>query len=47
MSYTYKYPRPAVTADCVIITREAGSRALLIKVVANHSKTAGQFLKVS
>ena len=24
MEYTYKYPRPAVTADCVVITREAG-----------------------
>ena len=22
MSYTYKYPRPAVTADCVVITKE-------------------------
>lgn len=31
MSYTYKYPRPAVTADCVVITREAEPRVLLIK----------------
>ena len=23
MAYTYKYPRPAVTADCVVMTREA------------------------
>ena len=22
MEYTYKYPRPAVTADCVVITKE-------------------------
>ena len=22
MSYTYEYPRPAVTADCVVITKE-------------------------
>ena len=22
MAYTYKYPRPAVTADCVVITKE-------------------------
>lgn len=31
MRYTYKYPRPAVTADCVVITREAEPRVLLIK----------------
>ena len=31
MSYTYKYPRPAVTADCVVITQEAEPRVLLIK----------------
>ena len=22
MSYTYEYPRPAVIADCVVITKE-------------------------
>jgi len=31
MSYTYKYPRPAVTADCVVSTHEAEPRVLLIK----------------
>ena len=31
MSYTYKYPRPAVTADCVVITSEAEPRVLLIE----------------
>lgn len=31
MSYTYKYPRPAVTADCVVITREAEPKVLLIQ----------------
>ena len=31
MSYTYKYPRPTVTADCVVITREAAPRVLLIQ----------------
>ena len=31
MAYTYKYPRPAVTADCVIITREAEPQVLLIQ----------------
>lgn len=31
MSYTYKYPRPAVTADCVVITHEAEPRVQLIK----------------
>ena len=23
MAYTYEYPRPAVTADCIVITKEA------------------------
>lgn len=31
MSYTYKYPRPAVTADCVVITRESEPKVLLIQ----------------
>ena len=31
MSYTDKYPRPAVTADCVVITKEAEPRVLLIE----------------
>ena len=31
MTYTYKYPRPAVTADCVVITREDEPRVLLIQ----------------
>ena len=31
MEYTYKYPRPAVTADCVVITNEAESKVLLIQ----------------
>ena len=31
MTYTYKYPRPAVTADCVVITREAAPKVLLIQ----------------
>ena len=31
MSYTYKYPRPTVTADCVVITHEAEPRVLFIK----------------
>lgn len=31
MSYTYKYPRPAVTADIVVITKESNSRILLIQ----------------
>ena len=30
MEYTYKYPRPAVTADCVVITKEAEPKVLLI-----------------
>jgi len=31
MLYTYKYPRPSVTADCVVITREAEPKVLLIQ----------------
>ena len=31
MAYTYKYPRPAVTADCVVITKEAEPQVLLIQ----------------
>ena len=31
MEYTYKYPRPAVTADCMVITREAEPKVLLVK----------------
>ena len=31
MEYTYKYPRPAVTADCVIITKETEPKVLLIQ----------------
>ena len=31
MTYTYKYPRPAVTADCVVITKEAMPRVLLVQ----------------
>ena len=31
MSYTYKYPRPALTADVVVITKEETPRVLLIE----------------
>lgn len=31
MTYTYKYPRPAVTADCVVITKEAEPKVLLVQ----------------
>lgn len=31
MTYTYKYPRPAVTADCIVITREVEPKVLLIQ----------------
>lgn len=31
MEYSYKYPRPAVTADCVVMTREAVPQVLLIE----------------
>ena len=31
MTYIYKYPRPAVTADCVVITNEQQPKVLLIQ----------------
>lgn len=31
MAYTYKYPRPAVTADCAVFTREENPQVLLIQ----------------
>jgi len=31
MTYTYKYPRPAVTADCIVMTRESAPQVLLIQ----------------
>ena len=31
MEYSYKYPRPAVTADCVVIMKEAEPKVLLIQ----------------
>lgn len=31
MSYTYEYPRPSVTTDCVVLTREAQPKVLLIQ----------------
>ena len=38
MAYTYKYPRPAVTADCVVITKEADPKVLLIERGADPYK---------
>lgn len=31
MTYTYQYPRPAVTADCVVITAQEEPKVLLIR----------------
>ena len=31
MTYTYKYPRPAITADCIVMTREPEPHVLLIQ----------------
>ena len=31
MPYTYKYPRPAVTADCIVIAQEPEAKVLLIE----------------
>ena len=31
MAYSYDYPRPAVTADCIVMTREDEPKVLLIE----------------
>jgi 8-oxo-dGTP diphosphatase len=43
MEYTYKYPRPAVTADCVVMTDEPLPKVLLIKRGAEPFKGAWAF----
>ena len=43
MDYTYKYPRPAVTADCVVITNEPLPKVLLIQRGADPFKGAWAF----
>src|SRR3954451_4124928 len=39
--YCYEYPRPAVTVDAVIVTREERPRVLLIR--RKHDPFAGQW----
>ena len=43
MTYTYKYPRPAVTADCVVITKEEQPKMLLIQRGADPYKGCWAF----
>ena len=43
MEYTYKYPRPAVTADCVVITKKAEPKVLLIQRGADPYKGCWAF----
>ena len=43
MDYTYKYPRPAATADCVVITNEPLPKVLLIQRGAAPFKGAWAF----
>ena len=43
MSYEYKYPRPAVTADCIVITNEADPAVLLIERGDNPFKGSWAF----
>ena len=43
MAYTYKYPRPAVTADCIVITKEAKPKVLLIQRGADPFKGSWAF----
>lgn len=41
--YCYKFPRPAVTADCVVITKEAEPKVLLIELGADPYKGCWAF----
>jgi 8-oxo-dGTP diphosphatase len=41
MPYTYDYPRPAVTVDVVVVSREAPPRVLLIR--RKHEPFAGKW----
>lgn len=43
MEYSYKYPRPAVTADCVVMTNEPVPKVLLIQRGAAPFKGAWAF----
>ena len=43
MAYTYKYPRPAVTADCVVMTKEVVPQVLLIERGADPFKGCWAF----
>jgi ADP-ribose pyrophosphatase len=43
MAYTYKYPRPAVTTDCVVIAKEAEPKVLLIERGADPFKGCWAF----
>ena len=43
MSYTYKCPRPAVTADCVVMTKDATPQVLLIERGADPYKGCWAF----
>lgn len=43
MEYTYKYPRPAVTADCVVVTKEKTPQVLLIERGADPYKGCWAF----
>ena len=41
--YSYKYPRPAVTSDCVVITKEKVPKVLLIQRGSEPFKGAWAF----
>ena len=43
MVYAYKYPRPAVTADCVVMTKEENPKVLLIERGADPFKGCWAF----
>ena len=42
--YSYKYPRPSVTADCVVVTKEDSPKVLLIERGADPYKGCWVFL---
>lgn len=47
MPFTYKYPRPALTADCVGITKEDMHKYCSFNVEMTISKAIGHFQEAS
>ena len=42
MPYTYEYPRPALTVDCVIFGAAGGERPKVLLIQRDHPPFVGQ-----